>query len=80
MVDLLCIGVGCWVTCIVRWRECGGDRFSGVGSIGIIQSHPMSELVSLGDIGLQSPSKNLLALGAFMGPDAGAIERFPSSG
>ena len=65
---------------IVRLRGNGGDRVRGVGSIRIIQAHPPLTLGALRDIERQSPSKNLSALGAFMGPDVGDIDKFPLSG
>ena len=51
VVALICIGVGCWVTYIVRWRGHGVDRVRGVGSIIIIQSHPLSALGALEGLG-----------------------------
>ena len=62
------------------WRWCGGDGVCGVGRIIIVQSHPLSVLGALRDIGRRSPSKNIIALGAFMGPDAGTLDKFPYIG
>ena len=78
VVEFFCIMVGFWVTFIVNWRRYGGDRVRGFGIIGIFQSHHMSELGALGYIRRQSPSNNMLKLGAFVFPDAGALEIFSS--
>ena len=40
----------------------------------MVQANP---LLALGYLRCQSPSKNLSALGAFVGPDAGELEIFP---
>ena len=48
----------------------------GVGSIIIVQAHPQLAFGLLRDIGRQSPSKNMSALGAFVGPSVtGAPEQ-----
>ena len=65
------------MTCIVRWSGCGGDGDHGVVSIGIFQEHPMSALDALRYIGRQSPSNNMLELGALVSPDAGTLDKPP---
>ena len=52
----------------------------GVGSIIIVQAHPQLAFGLLRDIGRQSPSKNMSALGAFVGPYVGDIDKFPFNG
>ena len=68
------------MTCIVKWCGFGGDRFSGVRIIGIVQAHPLSAFGAIGDIRHRSPSNNMLAPGAFMGLEAVDLDKFPSSG
>ena len=79
VVEFIGIGVDYWVTCIIRWRRCGDDGFSAVRIFGIVQAHPLLALGTLGDFGRQSPSNNMLELGAFVGTDSGALEKFPLS-
>ena len=62
------------------WCGCGGDEVHGVGMIVIVQTNVMLELGALRDIVRQSPDNNLFELGAFLGLDAGALEKFPSIG
>ena len=45
----------------------------------MVQAHPLLELGALGSLGCQSPSKNMSALGAFVGPYARDIDKFPLS-
>ena len=45
----------------------------------MVQAHPLPALGALGDLRCQSPSKNMSALGAFVGPDAGDLDKFPLS-
>ena len=45
----------------------------------MIQAHPLSALGALEDLRCQSPSKNLSTLGAFVGPDAGDLDKFTLS-
>ena len=46
----------------------------------MVQAHPLSALGALAGLRCQSPSKNLSALGAFVGPDLGDIDEFPLRG
>ena len=43
----------------------------------MVQAHPLSALGALGDLRYQSPSKNMSALAAFVGPDTGDLDNFP---
>ena len=42
----------------------------------MVQAHPLSALGALGDLRCQIPSKNMTSLGAFVGPDAGDLDKF----
>ena len=68
------------MTYIVRLHGHVADRVHGFGDIIIFQEHPLSALGALGDLICQSPSKNMLELGAFIGPDAGDIDKSPLIG
>ena len=48
----------------------------GVGNIIMVQAHPLSALVAIGDLRCQSPSKNKSAFSAFIGPDARDLDQF----
>ena len=58
----------------------GGGGVHKVVNIIMFQAHPLSALGVIGDLRFQSPSKNKSALGAFVGPDARDIDKFPLSG
>ena len=45
----------------------------------MVQAQPLSALGTLGDLRCQSPSKNMSALGTFVGPNVGDIDKFPLS-
>ena len=42
----------------------------------MVQAHPLLALGALGDLGCQSPSKNLSGLGTFVSPYAGDHDKF----
>ena len=46
----------------------------------MVQAHPLSEICVLGYLRCQSLSKNMLAFGAFLGPDAVDLDKFPLNG
>ena len=48
-----------------------------VRSVIMFQAHPLLALGDLGNLGRQSPSKNLSGLGTFVGPYAGDLDKFP---
>ena len=46
----------------------------------MVQSHPLLTLGALGYLRCQSPSKNMSVLGAFVGLEAGNLDKFPCEG
>ena len=63
------------------WEEIRDTwKARGVGSVIIIQAHPLSALGALGYTEHKNTSKNLSAIGAFVGPYAGALNKSSLSG